>query len=234
MQTIKDYVKRVPVIGPLARGARVTMKKATFPGSRAYWEANYAQGGTSGEGSYGKFAEFKAEVLNQFVSERRVQSVIEWGCGDGNQLSLADYPAYIGLDVSQSAIRRCIARFEHDPTKSFFWYDPECFQDHTPVFVADLSLSLDVIYHLIEDHIFDLYMNSLFTAAQKYVIIYSSDTDETPYLEAAHYRNRRFTTWVTAQRPDWELVQQIRNRYPFTGDPRTGSPSDFYIYEKRS
>lgn len=234
MQTMKRLVKRIPVIGLIARGTRVIIKKATFPGSRAFWESNYAKGGNSGEGSYGKFADFKAEILNQFVNEHQVQSVIEWGCGDGNQLSLAHYPSYIGLDISKMAIQRCITRFEYDRTKSFFYYDPECFQDRTSVFTAELSLSLDVIYHLIEDPIFERYMSSLFDSAQKYVIIYSSDTDTTPYLEAAHYKNRQFSTWVADKRPNWKLIQQIRNRYPFTGDPNTGSPSDFYLFEKIS
>jgi hypothetical protein len=45
-------------------------------------------------GSYGKFAAFKAEVLNAFVQEMRVDTVIEFGCGDGNQLTLARYPLF--------------------------------------------------------------------------------------------------------------------------------------------
>lgn len=40
-------------------------------------------------------------------------------------------------------------------------------------------MSLDVIYHLIEDEIYNKYMNNLFMAAEKYVFIYSSNfTDE--------------------------------------------------------
>ena len=77
-----------------------------FPGSAAYWESRYAKGGSSGVGSYGRFAEFKAEVLNRFVATHSVQSVIEFGCGDGNQLALASYPWYLGYDVSATAVAR--------------------------------------------------------------------------------------------------------------------------------
>ncbi|MBI9084342.1 MAG: hypothetical protein JEZ11_12140 [Desulfobacterales bacterium] len=73
-----------------------------------YWERRYAQGGTSGAGSYGRLAEFKAEVLNTFVEERGVQNIIEFGCGDGNQLSLAKYPSYVGLDASKTAVTQCV------------------------------------------------------------------------------------------------------------------------------
>jgi hypothetical protein len=65
------------------------------------------------------------------------------------------------------------------------------------------------------------------------VIIYSSDTDQTPFLEAAHFKNRQFSTWVSANCAEWKLIQHIPNRYPYTGDPQTGSVSDFYIFAKQ-
>lgn len=74
-----------------------------FGGSREYWEARYSQDGDSGSGSIGRLARFKAEFLNSFVLEHDVGSVIEFGCGDGRQLQLAEYPRYIGLDVSRVA-----------------------------------------------------------------------------------------------------------------------------------
>src|SRR5665213_2293432 len=82
-----------------------------FPGSGTYWNRRYGVGGNSGAGSYGRLAEFKAKYLNGFVAREGVASVIEFGCGDGNQLSLADYSAYFGVDVSRRAIRHCRNRF---------------------------------------------------------------------------------------------------------------------------
>jgi hypothetical protein len=37
------------------------------------------------------------------VAERRIRSVIEFGCGDGNQLGLMRYPSYLGLDIEPCA-----------------------------------------------------------------------------------------------------------------------------------
>src|ERR1041385_8036217 len=80
-------------------------------GSAQYWEARYREGGNSGDGSYGRLASFKAQVLNDFVARNQIRSVVEFGCGDGNQLSLAQYPKYLGLDVSPTAVLNCAARF---------------------------------------------------------------------------------------------------------------------------
>ena len=96
----------------------VKLKQVLFPGSAEYWEKRYASGGSSGKGSYGRLSEFKAEVINNFVSKHGVESVIEFGCGDGNQLKLAKYPAYVGLDVSEKAVALCKEKFNNDISKS--------------------------------------------------------------------------------------------------------------------
>ncbi len=74
--------------------------------------------------------------------------MIEYGCGDGNQLILADYPQYIGFDVSPDAVALCKKIFSADLTKAFHLMDEYNHQ------TADLTLSLDVIYHLVEDECF--------------------------------------------------------------------------------
>ena len=71
----------IPIIGKLFRPAT----KKPFRGSTEYWIRRYEAGKTSGVGSYGKFARYKAKVLNEFVSKHSIESVIEYGCGDGNK-----------------------------------------------------------------------------------------------------------------------------------------------------
>ena len=84
--------------------------RGDFDGSADYWDRRYRLGSDSGAGSYGRTAVHKAAFLNTFVAEHHVPSVIEFGCGDGHQLSLAEYPRYVGLDVSSEAVRACQAR----------------------------------------------------------------------------------------------------------------------------
>jgi hypothetical protein len=225
---LRRALRGAPVPGRWLKRAwwRLGVLARPFPGSRAYWERRYAAGGDSGVGSYGRFAEFKAEVINAFVTEHAVQSVIELGCGDGHQLSLANYPRYLGFDVSETALRRCRERFAGDPTRSF---EP---MEHYRGQRAELALSLDVLYHLVEDPVFEDYLRTLFGAAERYVIIYSSDTDERPPDGAAHVRHRRFSRWIEQHLRDWTLCQRIRNRHPYTGDYRTGSFAEFFIYQR--
>lgn len=221
---LRIAIKKTPLINTAARIMLTLLGKWTFPGSKRYWEQRYTWGGTSGPGSQGRLAEFKAEIINSFVKNNKINSVIDFGCGDGNQLSLFNFRQYIGLDVSEKAIRLCRERFKNDKSKRFSLYDPEHFNNHS-LFKADLALSLDVIYHLVEDHPFELYMRHLFSAAKKYVIIYSPDT-ENPIFILPHCKSRQFSKWIEINLPEWKLIKKIKNRYPNESD------SDFFIYKK--
>lgn len=230
---VKKLVKQVPLLGEAARRVYRGLKKRkleerVFKGSKDYWEERYATGGDSGAGSYGKFAEFKASVLNEFVAQHKIQTVIEFGCGDGNQLKLAQYPGYLGSDVSESAISKCRQLFGEDTAKRFALVSEYGGEQ------AELALSLDVIFHLIEEDVFDHYMRALFGAASRFVIVYASDTDANLGYEQSHFKHRKFTEWVRWHAPDWELIEHIPNKYPFRGDYRQGSVSDFYIFARRA
>lgn len=194
--------------------------------SSAYWEARYKDGGNSGGGSYGHLAEYKAGILNQFVADNAISSVIEFGSGDGNQLRLSTYPSYIGYDVSTSAIARCKNLFSEDRTKEFRMVDE--YHGET----ADMAISLDVIFHLIEDDVYENYMHRLFTAALRHVVIYSSNKDETPADKATHVKHRKFTDWVKKNFPEWKLANVITNKYPYDGDHITTTFADFYFFER--
>lgn len=227
---MKKNIKKIPIISQLAKLIfqkwRATKAKVSFRGSKKYWIERYYIGKNSGDGSYGKFAEFKAEILNSFVSKENIKTIIEYGCGDGNQLKLAKYPSYLGFDVSPEAIRLCKEQFAHDNTKTFKLMSQYAGE------TAELTLSLDVIYHLIEDEVFNEYMHRLFNSAEKFVIIYSSNTDKNQSNQPNHIKHRQFSKWVEQMKPEWKLRQHIPNKYPFKGDTKNGSFSDFYIYTK--
>ncbi len=197
-----------------------------FNGSTDYWKKRYQQGFNSGVGSYNRLAEFKAKVINQFLSLNSITSVIEFGCGDGNQLSLIQYPQYLGLDVSDVAVKLCRAKFANDITKKFSLMSD--YQHKT----ADLTVSLDVIFHLVEDSVFENYMKNLFTAASAWVIIYSSNTEKNTFFQAKHVRHRCFIDWVNVNQNQFTLVEKIDNPYPKkVGNPDT-SFADFYIFRR--
>jgi SAM-dependent methyltransferase len=217
---IKELVRPLPG----ARRISLLRQRLAFTGSAQYWEQSYAQGATSGAGSYGILGESKSQFLNDLVRERAVHSVIEFGCGDGNQLAMAEYPGYIGLDVSRTAIGLCQQRYANDPSKSFFLYDGSCFTDRAGIFTADLALSLDVVYHLTEDTVFETYLRHLFAAGERLVVIYSTNMQTSTI--APHVRHRRFTPWVEANCPGWRLTGVTRG--PNTEYAR----ADFFVYER--
>lgn len=181
---------------------RTHLGRGDFHGSAAYWDRRYETGSDSGAGSYGRSAAFKAEFLNELVTAHAIESVVELGCGDGNQLSLARYPSYLGLDVSPTAVAACRARFAGDETKRF-----ELLRDLAGE-VAELALSLDVVFHLVEDEVFEAHMRALFAAASRYVVVYSTDTNLRTPFDRAHVRHRRVTDWTERMRDEWRLVQR--------------------------
>lgn len=191
--------------------------------SQTYWRRRYESGLNSGPGSYGHLAEFKARVLNSFVTENNVASIIEFGCGDGAQLALAEFPEYVGYDVSTAAVALCRERFSEDFSKNFF---------HIREYVgqkAELTISLDVIYHLVEDDVFEEYMRRLFGASSRFVVIYSSNQDEPIEPVAAHVRHRSFSSWIENNALRWKLINHIPNPYPYNGDSKLTSFANFYF-----
>jgi len=203
--------------------------KAAFTTSDKYWKDRYAKGGNSGTGSYNNLAEFKAEVINDFVAKNNISSVMEFGCGDGNQLKYFNFQNYIGYDVSPEAISMCSKIFKNDSTKQFKLLDS--FKNE----FVDLTMSLDVIYHLVEDDNFTDYMEKLFNSSNKYVIVYSSNADDHENNGISpHVKHRKFTTWVETNATEFEQIKFIPNRFPYNGNGEISSYADFFIFRKKN
>ena len=160
-----------------------------------------------------------------------MQRVIELGCGDGNQLSLADYPEYLGLDVAQSAIDQCRRRFAGDESKAFRPYDPrKGLEDLRGA--ADLALSLDVIYHLVEDDIYRSYLRDLRAATSRYLIVYSTNRWSLLWRRDVHVRHRRFVPDLLRD-GDFRQIGYVRNPHRRrTREHRKRSKSDFFMFER--
>lgn len=227
MSKFKQLIKQIPVLRDVARLALrqvARLGRERFD-STEYWERRYASGRNSGPGSYNRLALFKAEILNEFVHRMKVASVLELGCGDGAQLELARYPSYVGIDVSPTVVERAHKKFRGDATKCFMLLDD------IGETRADITLSLDVVYHLVEDSVFENHMRELFDRANRFAIVYASNMDQ--IADSVHVRHRRFTDWVCSNRGDFELIETITNRYPFDrSDPDNTSFADFYIFKR--
>ena len=225
---LQECIRRIPFIYHIVGKVYVKALQSRFPGSAQYWIRRYDKNGDSGPGSYSRLSEYKAIFLNEFVKQNRIHSVIEYGCGDGNQLAIAEYQNYLGFDISEKAIETCKSKFSRDKKKRFKLMDEYSGES------AELTLSLDVVYHLIEDSVFESYMKRLLDSSTRFVIVYSSNTDVQENIQAPHVRHRNFTRYIENSRPEWTLVTHFPNRFEYKGDPTQGSFADFFVFERRT
>lgn len=227
---MKQLIQRIIIGSPFEPLVRKLISKPAidFKTSPDYWEKRYKLKGNSGAGSYGRLAKFKAKIINDFVAENDVKTVIEYGCGDGNQLTLSKYPHYIGLDVSNTAVELCAKRFKNDPSKSFYKVG------NAGPLSAQFTLSLDVIYHLIEDDVFESYMSDLFNTATRFVCIYSSNFIDDFAKSAAHVRHRKFTDWVENNANNFDLISTVPNLYQYDDkNLNNTSFADFFFFKRK-
>lgn len=199
----------------------------SFGGSRNYWTQRYRLGGDSGVGSEGIAAHYKAGVLNDFVATQRIESVMELGCGDGRQLELASYPSYLGIDVSPEAIEQCRRRFSGDPSKRF-----DVLADYRGE-PADLTLSLDVIYHLVEDATYHEHLRSLFSAGKRFVVVYSSDVLISG-RNFRHVRHRAVSEDIARLHPEFERMSDVEKALPAPVAFNRNIPTVFLVYRRKA
>ncbi len=223
---MSNSLNNLPIFGPFIKAIKKIIRPSdSFTTSKKYWEERYAKGGDSGSGSYDKLAEFKGEVINEFIQKHNIQSVIELGSGDGNQQAYFEIPEYIGFDISSTAVLICNEKYKNDPDKQF--YELGKLGDRK----AQATMSLDVLYHLIEYEIYDDYLHRLFDAAENFVIIYANNSEDDGSY-APHVKPREFTKWVQKNKPDFHLLEHIPNRYPYIPGNNKTSFAEFFIYKK--
>ena len=184
-----------------------------------YWENRYLSGRNSGEGSYGENAIYKAKKFNKILNKYFLKSVIEFGCGDGNNLFLYECENYIGFDVSQKAIQICKDRYKNDKSKSFIYYNPKSFKSSD--LKADIMISFEVLFHLVEGDLYKKYIKDLFESSSKYVLIFAPNEEK--QSDTKHVVFRKFTKDI----PDnFELIEKIKT------PNRLNLFSDFYLFKK--
>ncbi len=198
--------------------------KRWFRGSKVHWQRHYERGGDSGPGSYGESALYKAGLINRVIREHGIHSIVELGCGDGNQLTYLEVDQYIGLDISKVAIQRCLARHGGNAKRSFIWYDQDYFHDPLRIVSADCAMSLDVIFHFIENDVFVRYVHNLFNCGRRFVIIYGLDQAQ---VRPGHVsvRLRKYSDYIAANIPEFRIALHV---------PKTEEFGDFYLYERIS
>ena len=182
-----------------------------------YWDNKYSGGGNSGKGSYGKYAEYKAKIINYYIEKYNIKTISDLGCGDGHQMSLiSGYEKYVGYDISPHILSVCEKKFNKNKKISF------C-SEMSDLPEADLCLSLDVIYHLVDDDDYEYYMSNLFNKSKKYVLIFSTNQDENDHRLKHFIYHRKFTDWVD-EHTGFKLIEETYSEMKIS--------ARFFLYEK--
>lgn len=190
---------------------------------KEYWEQTYQSGETSGRGSYGVLAEFKAEVVNGLIQRENITSIIEFGCGDGNQLQYMNYSKYLGVDVAATAVRLCASKYAEDSSKSFMQYTPGLWINRG-FLQADLTVCLDVLYHITDETDFRSTLYDILHSSSEWVILYTRlKEDANPRLSTIQDRN--LFQYLSGY-PEFEVQEVIPQRYP------DQSSADFVILRR--
>lgn len=149
--------------------------------ARDYWNKRYSSGGNSGYGSYDEQLTKKLKWLEGLD----IQSVTEVGCGDFNFGSklMGMYPgaSYTGTDVSNYIISRNQDMF---PQYRF------C-KANEAIPMSDLTLCIDVMFHVLDDIDYENLLKLLETLNTKYLAVTAYEYNKTQGL-APHVKIRKF------------------------------------------
>lgn len=191
------------------------MKQIHYTPAR-YWDRRYREGRTSGAGSEGDEGAYKADYISDLIHNHDIESVVDWGCGDGQVLERMrlEGAEYLGVDVSLTIVNRMREKF---PEYEFI----------TPVpgmndLKWELGLSMDVLFHLPDDVDYFEYLDQLFGHSTRFVVIYS--TNYAGGRTARHVFRREFTPDIAGRFPDWELTT--------VETPLREGLASFFVYEK--
>jgi hypothetical protein len=144
------------------------MKQEDF-NSDLFWDNRYREGGNSWLWSYWENAIYKANFINKIIKEHNIQSAVEIGCWDWANLWLYNIQRYKWYDVSQKAIDICNEMYKEDNTKEFYVNN-----ENTDFYEAELSLWLDMIYHIFPRAKWEKMVDKIIEAWKKYVILYTT------------------------------------------------------------
>lgn len=194
--------------------------------AKEYWENRYATGGDSGAGTKGDLLSWKASVVNRLIAGNGLRSGFELGSGDGNFASSLNLEKYVGYDISESAVRLANEKFVNPEFKTStrqpgFWRK------------FDITMSIDVIYHIVEERDFTEHMTKLFSSSTKFVVIYSYPAPPSREIPK-HIKFNDFVKWAKRHATDWQLHEHLPNKFPFdVNNQKTTSESEFFIFKKK-
>lgn len=173
-------------------------KKTNRPASW-YWIERYNRGGSSGAASYGRSAVARGQYISTLIRGYQCTHVIDFGCGDVDQVQQIKVPFYMGVDASSFIIRKCIQ------------HTHRCFRIATtvPSDRTDAILLLDMIKCLTDDFSYHEVLRTTFLHPTATIVIIAAKDHN--LWESSHIRHRGFSLHIAETYTDWT---RIENREP--------------------
>lgn len=180
----------------------------------------------SGPGSYRQdLVDAYVEVVNNFLNEKQIQSVIEIGCGDFNVAKnyAENFASYVGIDIASNVISQNKTKYE---TNTVRFVCMDAVEESLPD--AQLCLVRQVFQHLSNKEI-KLVLSKL--EKFDYVIIAETQYKKEKALaynleiDASRTTRRSKKSGVYLEEPPFSVYGRIVRTLPYDNDV------DFVIYE---
>lgn len=135
--------------------------------SHAWWERHYAVGGHSGQGSVGKYRDWKWGIIGLYIPDISSVDVIDVGCGDLSFWEGRNCAKYIGIDWSNFIItknRALRARWD-------FHIMPA--EQHIPKITATAVFCFDLLIHIEKAAVFRKILENLCRYSEDLIFVYN-------------------------------------------------------------
>lgn len=193
-----------------------------FKSSKDYWEKWHKKNLKLQDFEINSQLENKIKYLNSWIDQYNIDSIIDFGCGTSPYIENLKCKNYLGVDVSETAIKVCQNKFKNDPSKRFNLMNKRIEEK------SIMTVSLDVVYYLVEDNVFNQYMLNLFNSSNRFVIIYSTNYNH--YNELIPYiKHRQITDWVKKHKKEFAMINHIKKADEGAFSEHS---TELFLYEK--
>jgi len=198
---------------------------------KKWWNEWYKGGGTSGQGSRGDLLEFKSDYINTYFRQDAIQTVFDYGCGDGWLAGNLECKNYLGMDVSAEAVMMCKKKinrpnFYFELVESNLisgnYIDLKCVDRFA--IKPEAIICIDMLYHVMDNELVNKIIESIFSSSARMIVLYTIPNTKMHggRTDAINFYNNSET--LNRVTKNWRLIGET--------EPKGISAAGFFIWTK--